>query len=174
MATQPFEETDAGRLLLNAVQYLSMARLVADTETFRNHPLRFNRPLLNTLAVGIEVFLKSMHLSLGKTTNDVKIYGHRIVKLWDDCPDVVRGRVLEEAEKSNDEFHAQGLAPARTANFRKDFEKSLRNLSDLHFFDGSQLRYTAPAGTLATRPGLLIYTFDTVAMDCLKRPPFGL
>lgn len=174
MATQNFEDTDAGRFLLNAVQYLSMARLVTDTETYRAQPRLFNRPLLNTLGVGVEVFLKSVHLSLGKTMDDMKSYGHRLDKLWDDAPELIRDRVLQAAEKTNDDFQAEGIAPARTVNFRDDFVESLRNLSGRHHLGGSQLRYLAPAGTLATRPGLLIYAFHAVAMDCLKRPPFGL
>lgn len=173
MAEQPFGETDASKLLVNAVQFLGMAKLVTDTPYFRRHPRQFNRPLLDTLAVGVELFLKSAHVAHGKSLTDAKAYGHRISRLWDECPDSrIRDRILLQADRCFDEAIAEGLENAKPADLSGDFVASLQNLSELHSTAGSLNRYLAPPGTMATRPGSLICTFEIVAMDCYRAQSF--
>lgn len=168
-ATAAFEDTESGRILTNAVQYLQMARLVVDTDTFRNAPRRFNRPILNTLGVGVELYLKSVLLSLGKDMETVRGYGHRLERLWNDVPQHIRETIFTEAENVHDDLLASGMdIGVRPPQFRSDFEAMLRNLSDRHWRDGSQLRYLAPAGTMAPRAGLMVYAFEAAATARLE------
>jgi hypothetical protein len=169
------EFPDAVQLLTNAVQYLAMAHLVTETKNYRNAPLAYNRPILNTLAIGIELFLKASHLRSGSTIDAVaNKYRHNLWKLWKDCPEPeVIAMVMDAAEQTHAHAVLSGLA--EPTNFLpEEFCKALRNLSKLHTVGGSLLRYLAPPDTLATRPGWLVQTFYKVADGSLRRPPFGL
>ena len=173
-SARPFENSDAGRLLMNSVQYLSMANLVYETETYRNNPLRYNRPILNSLAIGIELLLKFSYVHHGMAVDAVaRAYRHNIWKLWEDCPEPsLANLTFEAAKQSYSDALAQGMAEP-SDDLRAEFGRALRNLSNLHTTGGSQLRYLAPPDVMATRPGWLIETYFKVAMACLHRPPFG-
>ncbi|RJF85380.1 hypothetical protein D3876_15645 [Sphingomonas cavernae] len=160
---------------MNSVQYLAMANLVIETDEFRRYPRKNNRPILNTLAVGIELLLKFAHVHCGSTVEAVASrYRHNIWKLWQECPDpALTHLVLEAAERSYASALAQGLVNEPIADLPEQFCEAVRNLSTLHNTGGSQLRYLAPAGVMATAPGWLTQAFYSVADACLRRPPFG-
>jgi hypothetical protein len=160
---------------MNAVQYLAMANLVTGTEAYRSNPRTYNRPILNTLAIGIELFLKASHVRSGATIEDVaNTYRHDLWKLWRKCPEPeLISIVMEVAEQAHAQAVLDGLAESINS-LPDEFCKALRNLSKLHTVDGSQLRYLAPPDTVATRPGWLVETFYKVAYRSLRLPPLGL
>ena len=159
---------------MNAVQYLAMANLVIETDSYRRNHRRYNRPILNTLAIGVELFLKASHVRGGQTIDEVaNKFRHDIWKLWRQCPDPeLVANVIEAAHtvyaQAIFDGHAQPLN-----SLGDEFCKALRNLSKLHTVNGSLLRYLAPADTQATAPGWLVQTFYKVADASLRRPPFG-
>lgn len=168
-------DTIEQQLLMNSVQYLAMANLVTETEAYRSRPQTYNRPILNTLAIGIELFLKASHTRSGKTIDDVaNEYRHDLWKLWQKCPEPeLIAIIMEEAKQAHAQAVFDGLAEPIDP-LPDEFCKALRNLSKLHTVGGSQLRYPAPSGTIATRSGWLVKTFYKVAQRSLRRPPFGL
>ena len=169
-----FEESDAGRLLLNAVQYFKMANLVTESEEFRQNWRVYGPPMLNTIAVGIELFLKFVHVHHGKTIKSVaSTYGHNIEKLWNDCPEpTLHETVFSAAERAYSSASRTGIADP-IGDVRPYFAEAIRDLSKRHNTNGSELRYPAPKGAMVPRPGLFVQTFYPVADACLRRPPFG-
>lgn len=173
-SAKAFEESDAARLLTNSVQYLAMASLVIESEKFKQNPRKYNRPILNTLATGIELLMKFSHVQHGASVDEIASrYRHNIWRLWRECPEpTLVDLMLQVAKQSYADALAQSIVEP-IDDVLDEFRRALRNLSKLHSAGGSQLRYLAPPNVKATAPGWLNQTFYNVAEVCLRRPPFG-
>ena len=162
-ATEAFAVTDAGRFLLNALQYLEMANLVIETDAFRQQPSRYNRPLLNTLATGIELALKSFPAQEGENLQQIARKGHKIWKIWQEFPPdcLVKQLIFEAALYTYNNAVTHGLAQQRenTNVLWDEFEEQLKCLSDGYSCRTFPFRYPDHDSRKIPRPGWLTETF---------------
>ncbi|MFT8719003.1 hypothetical protein [Acetobacter sp.] len=159
-----FAETDAGRFLFNALQYLEMANLVIETDAFRQQPSRYNRPLLNTLATGIELALKSFPAMQGETLKQIRATRrHNIWQVWQELPpeSLLKQLVFESVRHTYD--IALDFGPTKKGKSDTklwiEFEKLLKCLSDGFTFDPFPYRYPDHNHRKVPHVGWLAQTF---------------
>lgn len=159
--------TEAGQLLYQAHRYLSAARLLRDSETWKSDAHLIQTPTLHLVAHGAELLLKFRLLEQGHSQAvTAKTFGHDLAKLWAaDANAEVRNLVLECAETAwrmaqssnqySDDF---------TGDPRCMLVEALDKLTALHSRETNfGLRYTLPANTTAPRPAFLIDAFGDAA-----------
>ena len=161
-------ETAAGQTIAGAHRYLSAAKLLRYSETWRSQDGLLQTPVLHLLGHGVELLLKFPLIAGGMNPSEVrKRFGHRLVDLWEnDTNRGLRAFAMERASFAWTGARASGTWPL------DDFDKSpedelilaLQKLAWLHGKESDfALRYLALPGTIAPRPAFLIDVFGEVA-----------
>ena len=104
MGTTVFEESESGQVLMRSVQFFQMALFVIEQEGYKYRVRVFHPPLLNTIAIGVELLLKHALIHSGKyTLESVKDkFRHDIMRMWKQCEaQGVVSEVLDYAEKTS-------------------------------------------------------------------------
>jgi hypothetical protein len=169
-----FLDTDAGQILAGAHKYLSAAKILADSDVWKERKGLLLTPVLNSIAHGTELLLKYPLLASGMSVDDVrKVYGHDIMALWASKEnEVLRELVTESAKAAWAAASASGIYPD---DFNRDpeaeFLRALETLASLHSRTTEfALRYIAAKNTAAPTPRSLIDTLSPVAEAGLKAP----
>ncbi|MBY3043701.1 hypothetical protein [Rhizobium leguminosarum] len=172
---ESFFETPAGQTIAGAHKYLSAAKELRFSETWKSRPTLLQAPTIHLLAHGIELLLKYHLLADGKSPDDVRrSFGHDLVKLWnDEANRLLRPFILDQAVDAWDEAKFSGKWPGN--DFSDDPRSSLLGALDhigyLHGSDsGYALRYIVTPNTWAPRPAFLIDVFGYAAERCTMNP----
>lgn len=162
-----FYMTEPGQILAGAQKYISAARLLRHSETWKERPTLLQTPTLHLLAQGVELLLKYPLLAGGMSAEKVKDrFGHNLMKLWrHEANSTLRQLVLAEAVVAWVQARNSGMWPD------DDFDKlpadevltALETLAYLHSAkSGFALRYTVEPDTRSPRPAFLIDVFGYV------------
>lgn len=170
MDDSPIRESLPVRWFVIAKQYMMAANAVL-------HSAEYSRPLfmptLHLTGQGIEVLLKANLIAAGRTTADVKKFGHNIWALWNDPLNAnLRSLTLIEARGVWERAKAQpGYCDAFTEDPDDLLPDYLEKLGVLHSAEsGFALRYVTDGDRKGPRPFLLAETFLEIADIGLKRP----
>lgn len=156
-------------MLFTAYQFLRAADVLKRSEEYQ---ILF-KPVLHLAAHGIEVLLKANLVGAGLTLKDVKGYGHKISKLWNDSRNqLLRDKALSEAEKVWQEAKTdEKWADEFGEDPKKLLEEYIEKINILHTAESDYaLRYVAKPGTEGPRVHLLVDTFLFVSHFCCGQP----
>lgn len=179
MPGEDFLQSDAGQIIAGAHRYISAAKELRYSKTWKKRPTLLQTPALNMLAHGIELLLKYPLIAGGMSAEEVrKGFNHDLMKLWQhDDNTAMRNLLLAHASIAWEEARTSGLWG------NDDFDKSppdelvgaLDKLAYLHSSkSGFPLRYIIPPDTIAPRPAFLIDVFGYVAERSVANPKFSL
>lgn len=172
-----FAQDEQAEFLLQARGFLSAARFLRFSESWKHNPRLIIRPTLHLLSHGAELLLKFGLLEQGATKASVKQFGHDLTKLWNAAPNAeVRQLVLRCAQAAWQEARSSGEYP--DDDFSGDphslLVEALSVLSGLHGRESDfGLRYTLPPDTLGPRPAFLICAFGDAADELVKAASDG-
>jgi hypothetical protein len=165
--------TESGQILYQAHRYLSAARLLRFSETWKTDSNLIQTPTLHLAAHGTELLLKFRLLEQGKSQAAVaNEFGHDLAKLWAANAEV-RQLILEYAETAWRMARGSGqYQDDFTGNPRCMLMGALNKLAGLHSRRTNYgLRYTLPPNTLAPRPAFLIDAFGDAAAHLVDQAP---
>lgn len=166
-----FFETEAGKLLVVAKQYMEAALVLVEAPPDRHHVLL--RPTLALAGHGLKVMLKACICLNGGVYPKKGRDGHDVGHLWarDEC-EAVRGHTLINAGyAAEDARYRLGSANVPKPDEVEDLiQEYIGELGRLHGNQGYVLRYTAPDTTLAPRAPFVLQTLWRTADDFIKRP----
>jgi hypothetical protein len=113
MMSSNYFATESGQILYQADRYLSAARVLRLSETWKRDPNLIQTPTLFLVAHGAELLLKFRLLEQGDSQAAVaKKFGHNLAKLWAaDANAEVRQLVLDCAETAWQMARGSGQYP---------------------------------------------------------------
>jgi hypothetical protein len=172
-----FFMTEAGQFIAGAHRYLSAARVLTDSDEWKNQGRMLQTPALHLLSHGVELLLKYPFIRLGRDQDSVrKEYGHDLVRLWDASENTsLRNEVFSAAALVWEQARESGLWVNDDFSHEPNTVLS-KALADLAFLHGQQssyaLRYTIRHPTSAPRPRFLVEAFGYVAERVAMNPGY--